>query len=214
MAETFLQLAGLSQNDTSDLFKKVNSKKSGEHRKASDCAPIPIKWPQELIDRPRGQETGYNELTFAEFMSGNLGVIDLGLPALESYDSFRKQLVYFRSLCDDVVDFGWPLVREAHKLVLLALEQGQLNPNDVEGMLEKKKICLDRGFRHQKGDSSGLPPSTSASAASRPAGPDKASSGVLLRVCKHFNEGSVVSPKNTRRGPIFGHISAASAGIA
>ena len=34
LAETFLQLAGLSQNDTSDLFKKVNARKSGEHRKA------------------------------------------------------------------------------------------------------------------------------------------------------------------------------------
>ena len=43
LAETFLQLAGLSHKDSTDLFRSANAKKSGEHWKASDCAPIPIK---------------------------------------------------------------------------------------------------------------------------------------------------------------------------
>ena len=42
LAETFLQLAGLSNKDSSDLFKTANAKKSGEHRKASDSAPSPL----------------------------------------------------------------------------------------------------------------------------------------------------------------------------
>ena len=179
LAETFLQLAGLSQNDTSDLFKKVNARKSGEHRKASDIAPIQIKWPQELLDRPAGKETGYNELSLAEFMSGNLGLINLGLPNDPSFDFVRNQIHYFRTLCDDAVDYSWPLVREAHKAVLLALEQGLLNPDDLEGMLVKKKLCLERAFRHKAESNTSFP--STLPPANRTGGPDKTAPGFFAQ---------------------------------
>ena len=205
LAETFLQLAGLSHKDSADLFKSANAKKSGEHRKASDCAPIPNKWPQELLDRPRGSETSYNELTLAEFMSGNLGLMDLGLNSSNSNDNLRNQLHYYRTLCDDVVDYGWPLVREAHKLVLIALEQGQLNPADIDGLLEKRKTALERGFRHQKvPDSQSMtnqnPNVPSTSSGVKPNSSDKNAPGVLLRVCKHYNDGQCNFAKEHQKG--------------
>ena len=205
LAETFLQLAGLSHKDSSDLFRSANAKKSGEHRKASDCAPIPIKWPQELLDRPRGSETSYNELSLAEFMSGNLGLMDLGLSSSSSIESLRHQIQYYRSLCDDVVDYGWPLVREAHKLVLVALEQGQLNPTDIDGLLQKRKIALDRGFRHNKSNevqqsSTQATTLPSTSSANKPSSSDKTAPGVLLRVCKHFNDGRCNFQKEHQKG--------------
>ena len=55
-------MAGLSQAESSEFFKRAHAKKSGEFRKPSDVAPVEIKWPQELLDRPRGHEVGYNDL--------------------------------------------------------------------------------------------------------------------------------------------------------
>ena len=131
-------------------------------------------------------------------MIGNLGLIDLSLPHEIGFDLIRKQIHYFRTLCDDALDYSWPLVREAHKAVLLALEQGQLSPDDIEGMLERKKLCLERAFRH-KGDSPSTT-SSSFSSANRTGGTDKTSPGVLLRVCKHYNEGKCNFPKEHQKG--------------
>ena len=95
VAENFLQLAGLSQSESSDIFRKANAKKSGEHRKPSDSAPIEIRWPQEMLERPRGSEVGYNDLSVAEFISGNLALMESGLPHSKYYALVRAQLNYF-----------------------------------------------------------------------------------------------------------------------
>ena len=201
LAEAFLQLAGLSQAESNGFFKKANAKKSGEHRKPSDVAPIEVRWPQEMLDRPKGLEVGYNDLGLAEFFSGNLAILEFGLPQNDFYDLIRGQVNYFRNLCDDVVDFGWPLVREVHKAVLLSLEKGALDPNDFIGMHDRRKICLDRAFRHQKSpdqpQSSG---SSSASGSARNTGSERSNPGMHLRVCKHYNEGKCNFPKEHAKG--------------
>ena len=142
-------------------------------------------------------------------MSGNLGLIDLGLPHDKCFDLIHKQIYYFRTLCDDAVDYSWPLVREAHKAVLLALEQGLLSPNDIEGMLDKKKLCLEHAFRHNKPEPFTAAASGNFSSASRTGGPEKAAPGVLLRVCKHYNEGKCNFPEEHQKGAyLWTHICA------
>ena len=138
-------------------------------------------------------------------MSGNLGLMDLGLTNSSSIESLKHQIHYYRSLCDDVVDYGWPLVREAHKLVPVALEQGQLNPADIDGLLQKRKTALERGFRHSKSSevqqsNPQVPNLPSTSSANRPVSADRNAPGVLLRVCKHFNDGRCNFQKEHQKG--------------
>ena len=84
--------------------------------------------------------------------------------------------------------------------MLLALEQGLLSPNDIEGILDKKKLCLERAFRHNKPDSFATAASGNFPSTSRSSGSDKPTQGVLLRVCKHFNEGKCNFPKEHQKG--------------
>ena len=150
VTETFLQLAGLSQSESSDLFRKANAKKSGEHRKPSDSSPVEIRLPQEMLERPRGSETGYNDLSVTKFLSGNLAIIEAGLPDSKYYALIRAQLGYFRTLCDDISDYNWALVREAHKAVLLSIEKGALDPNDLGLDIEWYECVLRINFEAVK----------------------------------------------------------------
>ena len=207
VAENFLQLAGLSQSESSDLFRKANAKKSGEHRKPSDSAPIEIRWPQEMLERPRGLEVGYNDLSVAEFLSGNLAIVENGLPDSKYYATIRSQLGYFRTLCEDISDYNWPLVREAHKAVLLSIEKGALDPNDLQTMEIKRKSALERAYRHQGpipvSNSDFMAASTSkANFNNKPSNQSASSSapGLLLRICKHFNEGKCSFDKEHQKG--------------
>ena len=206
VAENFLQLAGLSQSESSDLFRKANAKKSGEHWKPSDSAPVEIRWPQEMLDRPRGLEIGYNELTVAEFLAGNLSIIEAGPPDSKYYALVRAQLGYFRTLCEDISDYNWGLVREAHKAVLLSIEKGNLDPNDLQTMEIKRKSALERAYRHQgpipinPDNLPGPSPKPTGSSKSPFSSSSSAAPGLLLRICKHYNEGRCSFEKEQQKG--------------
>ena len=138
-------------------------------------------------------------------MSGNLSLLNMEMPDSQAFSNFRNQVLYYRTLCEDVVDYGWPLVRDAHKLVLVALEQGSLNPNDIDGLLEKRKKALERGDRHQKNNDNSSGSSQSASTnpsnvSNRASISEKSAPGVLLRVCKHYNDGHCNFQKEHQKG--------------
>ena len=100
-------------------------------------------------------------------------------------------------------DFNWNLVREAHKAVLLAIEKGALNPNDLQGMEAKRKSALDRAFRHQSG-STDAPSGSSSNVATLSKGPTSCNNpstpGLLLRICKQYNEGKCSFEKEHQKG--------------
>ena len=99
-----------------------------------------------MLERSRGKEIGYNDLSVAEFLSGNLAMMESGLPDSKYYALIRSQLGYFRTLCEDISDYNWALVREAHKAVLLSIEKGALDPNDLKTMEIKRKSALERAY--------------------------------------------------------------------
>ena len=85
--------------------------------------------------------------------------------------------------------------------MLLALEKGSINPNDFEAMHDRRKLCLDRAYRHQRSGELNLSgPSSYNTQSNRSQNTDKAAPGVLLRVCKHFNEGKCNFSKEHAKG--------------
>ena len=132
MASSFLQAAGLSQDESNDFLVKAQSRKSGETHKCIDYVDHKVNWPHEKVRRLMGSHADYKDLSLEELMAGSLTIISQGLPTADQYRLIQGQLEYFSCSAIDANEHPWPLVRASHKEVLICLEHSTLDLNNPE----------------------------------------------------------------------------------
>ena len=104
---------------------------------------LDIHWPHEKVHRLQGAHTNYGNLSFPEFMAWSLAILSMSLPTIPAIAPIVGQLDYLSKLSLEAHDQHWPLVRTAHREVLLSIEHGDLGLTDFQGWQTLRKDTLE-----------------------------------------------------------------------
>ena len=171
---------------------RANTKKSGETRRCTDRVLLDIHWPHEKVHRLQGAHANYGNLSFPEFMAGSLSILSMSLPSLSP---IVGQLDYLTKLSLEAHDPQWPLVRTAHREVLLSIEHGDLGLTDFQGWQDFRKDTLEP-LKSAAPANNAIPPLMGANFSqnnSQSNARNNRNRSQTLKTCRNYNNGNCFS---------------------
>jgi hypothetical protein len=149
-------LKSQAEHLVSDLSSSVagsnilsSSIKQGLVRAGENLPPsVKTPWPQDFVlGSGKKIKSFYEDLSIFEWMKGYMAIVQIQTDP----NTTRLMMAHFRNLREDVVFYGWELVKQANSVILSSLESGALTWVDKLQMAKKRRSAMLALLNHKLG---------------------------------------------------------------